>query len=111
MVNKVQEASATDTKIEDSLRELNAQLGKEIKQFETQIGQHSAQIEQLEEANKSLQNEIQAIRERNSTSMQEANDKFNEQLVNLNETREKEVSAFRTEIKKVNEENENVKLK
>ena len=78
MVNKVQEASATDTKIEDSLRELNAQLGKEIKQFETQIGQHSAQIEQLEEANKSLQNEIEAIRERNSTSMQEANDKFNE---------------------------------
>jgi predicted nucleic acid-binding Zn-ribbon protein len=104
----VQEPSTTDTKIEESLKEVNTQLGKEIKQLEFQISQHSVQIEQLEETNRNLQTEIQSITERNSVSMQEANDKFNQQLTDLSETREKEILDFKTDLQKVNEENENV---
>ncbi len=104
----MQEPSTTDTKIEESLKEVNTQLGKEIKQLEFQISQHSVQIEQLEETNRNLQTEIQSITERNSVSMQEANDKFNQQLTDLSETREKEILDFKTDLQKVNEENENV---
>lgn len=97
-----------ETKVDESLNELNVQLSKEIKQLELQIVQNGTQIEQLEDVNKSLKMEIQQMNERNAQLVEETARKYEEQMGELAEIKEREINYFKTEILKLNEDNENV---
>jgi serine/threonine-protein kinase MRCK len=94
---------------DESLKEMNTQLNKDLKQLEQQQLQNLLQIEQLQELNTNLNNEIQSINERNLLVIQDLNDKLTSQLIQFNDVKEKEFFYFKTEIQKLNEENENFK--
>ncbi len=85
------------------------QLNEELKQLQEKIESSSSQILTLEEANASLKLEIQQTKEKSSQMQREANTKFEEQLLDLNQSKEKEFAFFQLEIKKLLEETEKVR--
>ena len=83
--------------VDESLKELNTELAKEIKLLQMQITSNTAQIAQLEEANASLLNELQQIKEKNAQLNRETTEKFQEQLADAVQSKEKEISFLHTE--------------
>lgn len=92
--------------VDDSLAELNNQLAKELKQLQAQLETSTQQISDLEAQNSVLQADIQQIKEKNASNQREQQTKFQEQLADVNQAKEKETSFLQVEMKKLEEENQ-----
>ncbi len=90
------------------MNELNAQMSKEIKQLQLQIESSNTQIVELERVNSQLQTEMQLAKEKHANMNRESHAKFQEQLADLNQSKEKEILFLQLEMKKLLDENEKV---
>lgn len=103
---KVDQPPTPQPVVDDSLAELNTQLTKELKQLQTQLETSTQQISDLETQNSVLQADIQQIKEKNAANQLQQQSKFQEQLTDVNQAKEKETSFLQVEMKKLEEENQ-----
>lgn len=76
--------------------------------MQAQIEVNSTQITDLDSLNSTLQMDIQQIKEKNTLNQREQHAKFQEQLGDLNKSKDKEISFLQIEMKKLLEETEKV---
>lgn len=95
---------------ESRLTELNNQLNLDLSLVKSNLELCDNEITQLKETNTNLLNEIQAIKERNSALIKENSVKFEEQIKEVVQAKDKEINFLKNENKKHLEENEKVFL-
>jgi hypothetical protein len=87
-------------------------LNKELKQLQIQIDTSLSQIAELEKVNAQLVTDMQQLKEKHTIMQRDTHTTFQEQLNDLNQSKEKEISFLQLEMKKLLDENEKViKLK
>jgi DNA repair exonuclease SbcCD ATPase subunit len=105
-----EDIQAASVIVDDTLNELNAQLNKEIKNYQLLIVNNNTQINELEEKNSLLTGDIQQLKDKHSQLQMQLNAKHTEQLTELTHSKEKEIQFLKDEIDKLKQENEQVSL-
>ena len=94
--------------VDESLAELNSQLSKELKQLQGQLELSGAQLVEHEAAHTALQHDMQQLKEKSAFMQRDSHVKFQEQLAELTQAKEKEITFLQLEMKKLLDENEKV---
>lgn len=93
---------------DNNLTELNNQLSLDLNFVKSNLEICENEISQLKETNSNLLNEIHAMKERNSAQIKDNNLKFEEQIKETVQTKDKEINFLKNEIEQHLEENEKV---